>query len=151
MDLRVSFDTTTLTGDLAFVAGELQDENGLYTAVVLSVFTDARLPDDVALPLGETSRRGVFFDGLDGDADDRFGSLLWTLQGEKQTETTRLRAIGYVRDALAWMVTDGVARQIDVEAEWLRDGVLGLAVAIWRPAGEAERFALYWRDMAGGA
>lgn len=147
MDLRLAFDTTTLTGDLAFTGGDLEQEQSLHSAVVLSLFTDARLPDDQPLPPGESWRRGVWFDGLDGDAADRFGSLLWLLLGEKQTEATRLRAIAYSHDALAWMIRDGVARQIEVTAEWQRTGMLLLGIDLHRPNGTASRFDLFWQAL----
>ncbi len=146
-DIRVIFDGVNLTGDLDFVSGQLALEHGLESAIIISIFSDQRSPDDIELPLGETNRRGVWFDGLGEDSDDKFGSLFWLLDGEKQTEATRLKAISYVTAALQWLIRDEVARQVDVDAEWLRDGFLALRIAIHRPTGSVERFQVHWRAM----
>lgn len=140
MDIRVEFDGVALTGDLAVVAGQLALEGGLQSSIVLSLFCDARAGAGDPLPFGETTRRGFWADKVSDDPDERFGSLLWLLFQEKQTEQTRLRAKAYAEQALTWLITDRVARAIEVEAEWIGQGRLGLGITIYRSTGAEERF-----------
>ena len=57
------------------------------------------------------------------------------------------RAKAYAEDALAWMVTDGVASSVEVEATSGDSGHLDLAVTVVRPDGktaEGMRFQDIW-------
>jgi phage gp46-like protein len=88
-------------------------------------------------------RRDWWGDALAANPGDRIGSHLWLLFRCKQTEETRRRGEEYARAALAWMLEDGVASAVDVEAGWLEPatGILGLAVAIHKPGGKSvERY-----------
>lgn len=125
--------------DLALAAnGALATESALRTAVVLSLFTDARArADDGA----EGDRRGWIGDAF--APEDRFGSRLWLLRREKHTEETRRRAEDYATEALAWLLDEGLATDVVVFASWLAIGVLGLAVQIATPAGvESSQFVM---------
>jgi phage gp46-like protein len=85
-------------------------------------------PDTVAV-IGR--RRGWIGDALDAQGR-RIGSRLWLLARSKQTEETRLRAIAYTEEALAWL-TDRYGIPIAVEASWIARNMLGMRVQ----AGEA--------------
>jgi phage gp46-like protein len=125
--------------DLALAeTGALAKDDALQTAVVLSLFTDARArPDDGA----EGDRRGWVGDAF--TPEDRVGSRLWLLKREKQTEETRRRAEDYANEALAWLVDAGLATSVSVTAVWVARGVLGLAVAIATPGGiETSQFTM---------
>jgi phage gp46-like protein len=125
----------------------LASEDGLGTAVILSLFTDRRAEPDDELPDGADplfGRRGWIGDALTIGAApgrDRIGSRLWLLVREKQVEETLRLAEDYAREALEWMVEGGLAAEIEVTAEWVAMGTLGLRVAITPPAGEPATFA----------
>lgn len=140
MDIRIDFNGITLTGDLTVVLGQLALEGGIASSIVISLFSDGRASATDPLPFGETSRRGFWADKLSSDPDEQTGSLLWLLYQEKQTEQTRLRAKAYAERSLQWMITDEVARAIEVVAEWIGHGRLGLGITVYRPDGAAERF-----------
>lgn len=154
-DFRSLYFEDLMAADLAQDGAALAADDGLETAVVLSLFTDRRAEADDELPAGATDRRGWWGDAIppvvDGAAvdGDRIGSRLWLLSREKQTAETLNRARGYAAEALAWLVADGIAERVDVAAEWVRTGVLGLAVTIARPAGEEVelRYATAWQAM----
>ena len=93
-------------GDICVVGADLKAEEGLDTAIIVSLFTDARVRED-ELPPGHTWRRGWWGDGVD-DEPDITGSKLWLLRREKATQEVLVRARGYIREALAWMLRDGV-------------------------------------------
>jgi phage gp46-like protein len=108
-------------------AGALMYEDGLATAVILSLFLDRRARADDRLPdPASTDRRGWVGDAF--DLEDPIGSRLWLLVREKQTEETRRRAEEYAAEALDWLVEDGLASAVRIRAEWLAPGLLGLAV-----------------------
>jgi len=136
--IALGWDNASLSADIALTdAGRLAAEDGLTTAVILSLFTDARARADDALPDGAAGdRRGWAADAF--APEDRWGSRLWLLTREKQTEETRRRARDYAAEALDWLMPAGLATAVDVAAEWLDRGLLGLSVRIATPAGRAD-------------
>ena len=127
-DIRTTWDPVLNAGDWLIDPPALADGADLETAVLISLFTDARAADDDRLPGAADDRRGWWGGPL--------GSRLWLLVREKATNETRLRAEDYCREALAWMRTDGVADRIDVAAAWApppaEHGQLFVEVAIYR-------------------
>ena len=122
-------------GDLSLLGLDLERDDGLESAVIVSLFTDARCrPEE--LPLGEPDRRGYWADAYAMQEGDQTGSLLWLLRREKTINAVLNRARDYARQALQWMIDDRVAAAVEVNAEYLRRGVMGLAVSIYRPTGQ---------------
>ena len=80
--------------------------------VWLSLFSNARAHDDDVLPDG-ADRGGWWGDTY--AAPDTFGSRLWLLDRAVVTQDAILRAADYAREALAWLVTDGLAVAVDVQ------------------------------------
>lgn len=75
-------------------------EDGLATAVILSLFLDARARADDALPDGGTDLRGFWADTVAPAAErDRTGSRLWLLSREKTLPGVLRRAHDYAADA----------------------------------------------------
>ena len=118
-------------GDLRIGGADLAVDDGLGAAVLISLFTDARATAD-ELPEGDTDRRGWWGDGLNGDGDET-GSKLWLLRREKQTPDVPGRAEALAREALQWMLDDGVASAVETRAEWATRGLLALGVEIVLP------------------
>lgn len=132
MDIAIAF--KNMSGDIRVEGGDLASDGTLRTAVVLSLFLDARAKDDDEIPDGSADRRGWWADAY-GRLPDSFGSRLWLLSREKQLPSVLARAKEYAEEALAWLVTDGAARSVLVTPEITRQGVLGLLVEIERPDG----------------
>lgn len=133
-DIRSIWNPDALVADWARAGQALDETNDLETSVILSLFTDRRAAADDPIPDGTADRRGWWAD-LDGDdihAVPLVGSRLWLLDREKQTEETRQRAIVYASEALQWLVDNGVAERVLIEAEWTAPGFLGLRVVIVR-------------------
>lgn len=78
---------------------------------------------------------------------DLIGSRLWLLAPEKQLASVQARAELYAREALQWLVDDGVASSVAVSAELVRQGVLGLAITVTRSAQPVirYRFDSFWK------
>jgi phage gp46-like protein len=148
-DVALVWNADEGSADFALAGGGLLLEEGLRTAVIVSLMTDglARADDDLAdggVPDGD--RRGWWGDvPVTGQTARSIGSRLWLLRRAKATEGTRLRALTMAREALAWLVTDGVAERVDVTGRWGGNPPdrLFLTVTITR-GGAASIYDLQW-------
>jgi phage gp46-like protein len=160
-DVRTAWnpETAPWSADWLMHPPGLETDRDLETSVILSLFTDASAHADDVIPDGTDDRRGWWGDtGPVGDQPEPpegpLGSRLWLLSREKATETTRRRAEQYAADALRWMLTDGVASRVDVQAQWLDPagfppGTLGLRIRILREDGTLydARYAWAWEQL----
>ena len=135
--------------DLSIDGPDLATDAGLYTACVVSLFTDRRAEADDALPDGGDDRRGWWGDAFSPAEGDKIGSRLWLLAREKQLPEVLRRAREYATEALQWLIDDGIARQVDVAAENPRQGVLALTIRILRPDGSTAevKFDNVWETL----
>ena len=127
--------------DLALDGLDLRRDDGLETAVFLSLFTNRRATRD-QLP---AELRGGDLQGYWGDIapfveGDKFGSLLWLLAREKQTASTLARAKQYARDALQWFVDDRIAPRVDVATTYPAQAVMTITIDIYRPTIDPVRY-----------
>jgi phage gp46-like protein len=132
--------------DLAIENNDLAVDDGLNTAVMLSLFLDARAEDDDILPDGKTDRRGWWGDEFSEVPGDRWGSRLWLLERMKPTPENFNLAEEFARESLAWMVRDAVAAAVDAEVTF-DEGQFLLSVSIERPEGGENvnfRYGLNW-------
>lgn len=143
MDIALVYDPNVKAFDLAIAGGDLVVDSGLETAVLLSLYTDRRALAEDVLPDDGTDRRGWWCDAYSGRLQ---GSRLWLLSREKDLDRVLRRAEEYASEALDWLIEDGIAKAVDVEAIHLRRGVLQLIVGIERPTGAAvvRRYDYVW-------
>lgn len=121
-DIALVWDAENSRADFRLAHGGLLIEEGLRTAVIISLMTDATARDDDDIADGDVpasaDRRGWWGDmPLLGEAVRPIGSRLWLLRRAKATEGTRLRATTMAREALAWMAEDGICQRVEVEVE----------------------------------
>ena len=138
-DIAHTYDNSLMQGDLILAGGLLATDSSLYTAVLHSLFSDARALADDPIEAGE-SRRGWWGDLAAQTDGDAYGSRLWELRREKQTAEVLLRAKEYTEEALAWLIDDGVASAIAVDARYPARGTLALFVTITLDSGALESF-----------
>lgn len=146
-DIRLEI--TESGGDLVLDGFDLDRDEGLESAVIVSLFTDARcLPEQ--LPDADENPRGYWGDSYATEDGDNTGSLLWLLKREKQVNRVLNRARDYCEQALAWMVRDKLASKVIVTTEYLSSGVLLIRVQIYRPVGDSVdfRFDYAWEQQA---
>lgn len=141
-EIRIAFDAERAAGDWVLLDGaELARAPAIETAVLVSLFTDRRaLPDDRLEP-GEEDRRGWWATALDGKP---IGSRLWLLRRAKATAETLKRAKDMMREALQWMIEDGVAARVDVDAEWQARGRIAARITVHRADGTAQTVTAAW-------
>jgi phage gp46-like protein len=137
-------------GDISVGAADLLTDEGLSTAVIISLFTNRRADRGQALPLGETDRRGFWGDAVVDVPGDRIGSHLWMLAREKQLSEVIARAEEYTREALQWLIDDKVASRVEVLVENTRFQQLDIQVTIYRPSGDPAQFRYNyaWQSQA---
>lgn len=138
--------------DVALDGYDLQRDDGLETAVTISLFSDRRATlEELPAELPQDDLRGYWGDVRTAVQGDKTGSHLWLLAREKETAETLARARKYAREALQWMLDDRVSNRVDVAASYLRRGVMLLAIDIYRPGGKLARYRFEYEWAAQAA
>lgn len=123
----------------------------LVRAVLVSLFTWRRAQPDDALPAAD--RFGWWGDSFATVPGDRIGSRLWLLSRAKLLPETVAQAKEYAQEALQWLVDDGVAAKVEVEAERQGLSTLALACRIYKTGGASNappvdiRFTNVWEFL----
>lgn len=122
-------------------------DDTLASAVLVSLFSDAPASEDEAGLLSLSDRHGWWADAL-APADGAWGSRLWCLDRTKPSAESARLAEERAKEALSWMIADGIAASIDAEASWVR-GTSGarmeLAVTIRPTPRLVSRYGEFWR------
>lgn len=144
MDICLHFDQEAGLFDLLLSEppADLQGDEDLLTAVIISLFTDARAHDDDPLPDERVGvpgdRRGWWGDCLPDAQGERtlesIGSRLWLLWREKDLDSVVARARQYAEEALAWLAREGHVSSLSVSVERVQPGHLGIGVVL-QPSG----------------
>lgn len=130
--------------DISVVRNDLLLDEGLQTAIVISLFTDKRCRVE-ELPSAETDRAGWWGDMFADLEGDQIGSKLWLLRREKQLPATLVRYEEYARESLQWLIDDGIATAVSVTASYPETGRVDLVIAIQRPQGAVSfKYSLSW-------
>ncbi len=166
-DFALIFDSQSGQADLNFGqvlngvpipdSNDFFPEDGLTTAVLLSLYTNRRaLPGDT-LPVAGMDPQGWWGDTQSPIDGEQIGSRLWLLARSKTSPDVLRRAEEYAKEALQWLLDDGIASKLDVAATQgatsTREPVLQLTVGIHRPTTSPAtfRFNLQWAAQAGAA
>ena len=144
-DIYIQWDNLNAQGDWTLATGDLQTGQDLETACLVSLFTDKLATPDFVPTDGSSDRRGWWADPYN---DAPLGSSLWQLERAKRTRDTLALARRWSEAALAWLVDDGVAKEVIVNTSWLGNAVgstfLGIGIAIVKPDGSVTRFTFGW-------
>jgi len=148
LDLKLESDSTTGEFDLAIAAGgDLETINDLSTALLLSLLTDARADaTQVAVP---EFRRGWIGDAVPTIDGFKIGSLLWLTEPAKATSGTMAIASSFARDALQWLLDQGIAADVQVEGEITGPRQGTLTITIVSPDGSTTtQYVDLWRETS---
>lgn len=156
-DIKIEWDTDLMEGDFVEGNGDLKHEDGLETAVIISLFTDGRAKEDDDLPdPTNTDRRGWWGDQAVPDVEeDQIGSRLWLLCRSKTIEEALIDAKLYAEEALEWMIEDNVAASIEIITKRVEKSaalqILGIEVKIRRSDGTvfAKDYEVEWGNQTG--
>jgi phage gp46-like protein len=119
-------------GDLLIVGGQPMMSSGLENAVYLSLLVDANWWGNDVDPATPGATGSKFFLPLIGRAK-LTPSLL--IDAEKAADAD-----------LAWMVSDGVAKSVDVDCTMVDVGLMGVVVTVTEPDGDVTtvKWKLNW-------
>lgn len=141
-DVALVWDAEGLQADWSVgAAGEVALAPPIETAVLVSLFTDARANDDDVLPPGQTDRRGWWGNLLDSQP---IGSRLWLLRRAKREPETLRLARDYIREALAWLIEGGLVSRIDVATEWQTTTRIAATIVLHRADGARSTVTAAW-------
>ncbi len=119
--------------DIATGSSGYETDEGLMTAALLSLLTDARADAEDVVP-DATDLRGWWGSDFAEEPGDVFGSKLWLTETGLATQETLEAAENYIREALQWMLDDGYVELITVKLE-IQDRALAGQVILDRPQG----------------
>ncbi len=143
-DIKFIWDTVFFEGDLALNNGDLLRENGLTTAVLISLFSDRRADEDDEID-NPNDKRGWWGDLI---SPTPIGSKLWQYTRSKTTQTVIVKIKQAVEECLQWLIDDGVAVKIDVQIEKfgeIGNYRLGMDIKIYQSDGNIK--ALAFNDL----
>ena len=112
-DITLKIPEKKMEFDMSVSNADLTKGDDLSTAVFISLFTWARAKPDDDIP-ADSQKFGWWGDKLAEDPNQRMGSRLWLLKRKKLTQETINLAVDYIKEALDWMVKDGVVGKIEV-------------------------------------
>jgi phage gp46-like protein len=129
-DCKILWDNSTGVGDIGISNSDLQIEEGLETAVFMSLYTDQRAAEDenTNFPL---DKRGWWGDMLESNGD-QVGSKLWLYEREKLTTKVIAQIKDAMYDCLQWMIDDGIVARIDIALEKQENNKLFTEIKLFR-------------------
>jgi phage gp46-like protein len=88
----------------------------------------------------------------DSIRDNPIGSKLWLNNRRKATDLVLTQHKRYAEEALQPLVDSGVAKEINVYAEWTRRGVMLMNIQVVRPdnSSTTETFTFIWEEVQNG-
>lgn len=144
-DITTTWNPALSFGDWLMNGPQLMSGNDLETAVLISLFTDRVANQGDIIPDGTNDRRGWWGDNQINGATMPIGSRLWLLSRSKSpTQQVLNQAVTYAREALQWMITDGVAAAVLVDAEWNANDFLAMKVTVKRNDGSIQTINYTW-------
>lgn len=120
--------------------GILAVGDDLFTAALISIFTDAVADPDDPLPTSAEDPRGWWAGPI--------GSKIWLRSRSRATELTRSLIRNDLEQALAWMIVDQVVISIEIDLEWIDSSKLGAKITFRRSDGSrhALAFVALWEN-----
>jgi len=150
-DIRIKYLSDVQEFDIDIKNWDLEFDDGLESAVLYSLFTDARVSDE-ELRQGETDKRGFWGDAVDNPEKKISGSKLWLLDRATITEEALEESREFCVEALQWLIDDLVAQDITVETSYDENKFLIIQIDIFRPTGKPVTFKFdnVWKTRGGG-
>lgn len=119
--------------DFTISNGDLTGVDGFDTALQVSLFTDARAPEDKVVK--PENRRGWLGNTL---TEIELGGLLWLVEQRRLTQKTLNETIDYARKSLQWFVNDGIAKNVQVSGTIVIQSGIQLTIIITAPSGRTQ-------------
>lgn len=127
-DIKTVWYPETGHGDWQESAGDLVSGDDLQTAIYISLFTDRQARNDDTYDGDD--RKGWWGDT---GADYQIGSRIWLLKRQKLTPAVANAAAGYAKEALAWLINDGIVENIAVATQIVYPRSLHMTITYQKP------------------
>ena len=96
-------------------ARDIETDDGLWSAILVSLFTDRRAAaDEVLDPI---KRRGWLGNTASDIPGDNMGSGLWLYEQSRLTQSVASSIEAEARNALQWLITDGLCNSVVASVE----------------------------------
>lgn len=138
-DITTLWNAESSMGDWVEASGDLQQGDDLETAILISLFTDRLARDDD--DFDGDDRRGWW--GDTGE-DYAIGSRLWLLRRQPLTVATANKAEDYAKEALQWLIDDGVVASISPVTQIVFPNRLNLFITYQQPGQQAASKHYFW-------
>lgn len=145
-DIRMTYEDGV--GGISITQNDLGRDPGLETAVMISLFSDQRATLEDSLPDNSKDLRGWWGDATQ---EDLIGSKLWLLSRAKMQDATNTDIELFVKDALQWMVKDGVADSVAATVTRTDTDTVSIDVLIERPKGAKDitfKYFFNWENQS---
>ena len=148
-DIKVEQDGSGRFDFVIGSTGDFEAEDGLDSALYVSLLTDARADASQVIDAGR--RRGWLGNTVNPVDGRQLGGLLWLVeQGRLNTDTLNA-AVSFARSSLDWMVEDGLAKNVTVTGEIVPRSGIALTITVTTPDGSTEtRYIKLW-EVTGDA
>ena len=128
MDVKLTQAPQTGLIDISIVKDDFEIEKGLETMVLISLFSDAREDARTNDPRGWWGASVQNEDQLGA----QFGSKLWLMLREKQTDENQVRIREWCLESLLWMIDLEIADTVDAEVSYPRESLVQIGIQISR-------------------
>ena len=135
--------------DIEIENGVIKREDGFDTALNLSMLTYGRAP--ASRVVKPENRRGWLGNTVSPVIGRNIGSLMWLLNQRRLRQATLNEAISFSREALNWIVEDGLAQKIEVTGTIIPQTGIQLAITITALNGETETYYINLWELTGNA
>lgn len=133
--------------DLVLEGQQFTEVDGLETAILVSLLTDARVPESVVKT--PSRRRGWVGNIQTSDTGRQLGSRLWTFEQARITQGTLNDMSVAAEEALAWMVQDFVAKSVSASAVQIDTRTVNIIILIVTIEGKEKQYSVLWRNTGG--
>jgi phage gp46-like protein len=130
--------------DIPISGTEFESVSGVETAILVTVFTEARSDSDT-IP-DAFNRRGWVGNLLTLEEGYELGSLLWTLSQARLTQNTLNTASDTVKKALNWMIEDGIADTIEVDTVVVSNRTANINIDLFKDLNMVGRYTTVWNN-----
>ncbi|ARF52792.1 phage GP46 family protein [Pantoea stewartii] len=126
-------------GDWQEAVGDLDSGSDVDTAVYISLFSDRQARSDDSIDGDD--RKGWWGDL---DADYQIGSRIWLLRRQRLTTTVANSAASYAKEALQWLIDDGVLDSVSVSTQIVYPRSLFMTITCQKPDGTSTSAKYGW-------
>lgn len=147
MSVGLTFEKDRAQADITVGAGGIETDEGLKTAIIISLFTWRRAEDNDEPTLAGDERFGWWADIYDEDGMP-IGSRLWIVRRMKSIDEALVLGKQYAEEALQWLLDTGVVAELKVTTERKAPNIYALAVGIVRPNGDP--WSEVWEETING-